>query len=183
MQQLINIIIVFVIIVSILKRIREVGETRGNLGKPSPPKQPQAPSIPGPVPPLTQTPLPAEEIPPLIPAMPAPVFEAPSVGEMMEPEGETVYHAPEIPSLRPAYETPFSENAWEQTNQDIEDRIRQNQEAYLRSLEQMSAPAVSARRPSRPVALRLPFTSDALVNGIIMSEILGPPKSLREDRW
>ena len=180
MEHLINIIIVFVIIASILKRIREVGETRGTLAKPQQPGQrPTVTPVPGPVPPLTQQPIPVDQMPP-----PQPVTEAPSVSEMMEQEIETVYHEPEIPALRPVYDTAFSEEAWEQAQRDIEERIRESQESYRRVRKQ-SAPVMSAERPvQKPARVRgLRFTGDAVVNGIIMSEILGSPKSLRQENW
>lgn len=193
MEQLINIIIILVIIASVLKRIREVGDTRGNLNKPA---QPGRPPIPG------QGPM-AEQKPPVAPRpmmgsepMPGPApepqaameepsaaDEIPTLRDMLGPLVEPLYREPEIPSPEPMYDAAYTEDTWEQAQRDIADRIRESQEAYRRVQEQ---PAALAPEPMRPVTkpsggIDLRFNGRSVVNGIIMSEILGPPKAMREE--
>ena len=186
MEHLINIVIVFIIIASILKRLREVGETRGNLGKPAPPDQrPVVSHIPSSAPPQEKQPIPADQMRPPVMSMEQtqPVSEVPFDSEMMEPEFWPVERLPEIPTLRPEYNTALSEETWERAEQEIEERIRESQEAYRNSLDQQASD-VKEHIPMQPTgAIGLRFTGDAVVNGIIMSEILGPPKSLREEKW
>lgn len=168
MDVIINIIIVIFVISSVLKRFQEVSKKSGDVTKPSPPLR-ERPDVP-PLPHVTGD------------ATPEPSTEPVTQHNNREPEVKSLkdlvdylkdeYQQVEAPSPQP--ELPVAA---------IEP------EPVLSSIEQPS-PMVSEKvlkvsraelEPERAISPSLTFSSEQVVNGIILSEVLGPPVALRNN--
>lgn len=178
MDTIVTIIIFLVIIFSIMKNMQEVAKKGREVRVPRKPGE-------GPV----QQEMRIPEAPP-----------APAEREIMEVEEEVPEEPSEIPSPRPFPEEPRP--VWESPRPSLEDIFGRLEEKYRRASEQpipevvkvedtfekrkpeAEIPRHTTFRPARqPLSPRhrpaLVFQKQAVVNGIIMSEILGPPVGLR----
>jgi len=165
MDVIINLIIFLIVVITILKRLQEVARKGTEIKEPSP--EPQPLPIDGPVAREIIAEMPEEYPQPAAPA-PVPVEEKPrtqSMRELFERLERRYYDIIEPP-------VPQTEDTFEsgREKKDISRRGYAKQAAIDRA-----APSVeSAALPA------LSFKASSVVNGIIMSEILGPPTGLRK---
>jgi hypothetical protein len=197
MEVLINIIITVVIILYVLKRMQEVARKGGDITGPPPParmfgeeeeEEAPKPERPMRIPPeATQMPK-RVEIPSMPTLRPRPVAQAPASPRTFTVPGEPPRPRPRaVPeATRPRHrhiEAP-AETAPSREER-IREVVRENEEGrYMEAVTRSGAAAPGYATHRKKACGRQPlfaFGRNDVVRGIVMSEILGPPVSMRRE--
>lgn len=193
MELLVNTVITIAIILYVLKRMQEAARKGGELTGPPPPAQmfgeeedeeapkraqpmrssPETTQMPKPMGIPTMRPRPAEKAP-----------EPPPVRKFTVPEAPPRPRQREIPDvMRPQHhqvKTP-EENAPSREVR-IKEVVRENEKGrYADSGSGFGKPAPRRKKATGKTRPLLTFCRNDIVRGIIMSEILGPPVSMRRE--